>query len=738
MPPIVPAPGDLRAILINNNAEATNVGIVDLILSAENATEMLLGTDQDFTGSSWEPFVTAKQFAVADEQIGPGFGDGDKQIFVKFRDGALDESDVFSATIALDATPPIVGPVPILINDGEIQTDNQVVTIALDATNATSIQIINEDQLDQQDIATIDFAQQIAHTLSDGNGQKTVFVNFLDQIGNQTGFFSASIMLTGQQIGSATITQPEGDQSTTDKFITIRGTGDPGSTVIIDIEALQTIDGAVNNLDNPEWGEKHIPLQRLTSVGYADGIEDPAGPSRPSPRAISNIVCAQDQSIPSPTGVSDLFWQWGQMLDHDLALSEAAMPLEPFDISVPTGDPFFDPMSEGGKTISLNRSIYQYIDGRREQINEISSYIDAGFVYGSDETRANALRALDGTGKMKTSDGNLLPFNEDGLPNAGGTGSDLFLAGDVRANEQIGLIAIHTLWVREHNYWCDQIIAESPTLSGDDIYHKARRIVISEIQSITYNEFLPLLLGSQAIQPYAGYNRSVNASLSNEFSTAAYRLGHSLLSDSLLRLDSNGNPTADSPISLADAFFVPQEVVDNGIDTLLRGMALQVAQRIDPYTVDSVRNFLFGPPGAGGFDLASLNIQRGRDHGLPSYIQARIDLGLDPIETFADISSDLEIQTRLATAYSDVDQIDLWIGGLSEDHLEGAMVGPTISAILTDQFTRTRDGDRFWYQNMLSPEMIEMIESQTLATVIRRNTDIGTEINDQAFLVGGA
>ncbi len=96
---------------------------------------------------------------------------------------------------------------------------------------------------------------------------------------------------------------------------------------------------------------------------------------------------------------------------------------------------------------------------------------------------------------------------------------------------------------------------------------------------------------------------------------------------------------------------------------MLRGLARQRAQEIDPFVVDAVRNFLFGPPGAGGFDLAALNIQRGRDHGLPSYNQARVEYGLAPVQTFADLTTNPAVQARLASVYATVEEVDALGGG---------------------------------------------------------------------------
>lgn len=158
----------------------------------------------------------------------------------------------------------------------------------------------------------------------------------------------------------------------------------------------------------------------------------------------------------------------------------------------------------------------------------------------------------------------------------------------------------------------------------------------------------------------------------------------------------NNNSIGD--LSLAQSFFNPFEISGPGIEPYLRGRARQVDQEVDCYIVDGVRNFLFGPPGAGGFDLASLNIQRGRDHGIPRFNAVRRNLGLFPKRRFSHITSDPEVQGKLAAAYTTPNDLDLWVGGLAEDHVNGGLVGETFFTILKDQFTRLRDGDRFWYQ----------------------------------------
>jgi len=508
---------------------------------------------------------------------------------------------------------------------------------------------------------------------------------------------------------------------------------------------FRSIDGTGNNTANPDWGSTGIHLLRQASgAHYTDGLNSPARSAQPSPRHISNEIFAQSTPVKNNRYLSDFVWQWGQFVDHDIDLTQSHSPAEPFNIPVPPGDPWFDPTSTGTAEIPLSRAAYDPTTGitdPRQQINQITAYIDASNVYGSDTARADWLRANDGSGKLKITDhgllGDLLPFNDTTQANAGGPGTDLFLAGDVRANEQVGLTAMHTLFVREHNRLAEQIAMANPALAGNDIYQRARQIVGAQIQAITYNEFLPALLGTNAIADYAGYNPTTDASISNAFATAAYRLGHSMLSPQLLRLDDLGNVIPDGNLALRDAFFNPTRITDEGgIDPLLKGLASQKMQEIEPLIIDDIRNFMFGLPGSGGLDLVSLNIQRGRDHGLADYNTLRIDFGLLPVTDFDQITSDPVLAAMLELLYGDVNSIDPWVGGLAEDHLPNGSVGQLFTTIIADQFQRLRDGDRFWYELTFDGLLLDEITNTTLADIIRRNTRI-TRIQDNVFFYYG-
>ena len=553
---------------------------------------------------------------------------------------------------------------------------------------------------------------------------------------NDDGLFSTRDLLA--LVASMTSKQPQagmyfdvdgdGGMTRDDAMMLVHNLGDRPPRFL----GVRSIDGTDNHPD--DLGAANTPLLRLAPPAYSDGRSTPAGEDRPNPRTISNAIARQLEDQPSESGLSAMVWQWGQFIDHDMDLSDKAEPVEPMPTPIPPGDPAFDPRADGDKTMAMDRTIHAADpEGIRQQINEITAFLDGSQIYGSDLTRATALRSFEG-GRLKVSDGDLPPRNVDRLPNAGGDSPELFLAGDRRANEQTGLLAMHTVWVREHNRIADELGEAHPYWTDEDLFQTARRTVIAELQAITYNEFLPALLGEDAIPPYRGYDPTADPRISNEFSTAAYRIGHSMLSSELPRLTAPDEPASEGPLPLRDAFFRPDHIEANGIDSVLLGLAYHPSQEIDTRLVEDVRSFLFGPPGAGGFDLATLNIQRGRDHGLPDYNTIRESMGLPRLASFADLTRDSASITALEAVYGDIDSLDPWVGMLAEDHAEPSNLGELAHVILVDQFRRVRDGDRYWYQNIFVGEDLATIEATRLSDVLLRNTDI-TELERDVFRV---
>jgi len=499
-------------------------------------------------------------------------------------------------------------------------------------------------------------------------------------------------------------------------------------------QEYRTINGQDNNLANPTWGMAQGDIVRITPANYKDGnseIQD----DKPNARIISNRIFAQASKTEDILNLSDFVWVFGQFLDHDL--SQVGNSNEPVLVTVPEDDEWFLP----GAVIPLGRSEVVAgtgIDSPREYKNKITSFIDASNVYGSDQETADYLRSFV-HGKLRLSVGGLLPwntttgeFNDPRDPAAPEmdddthSGGKLYVAGDTRANENPLLTAMHTLFAREHNRICEELLAENPNWGDETLYQVARKEVGALLQAITYYEWLPAT-GLQ-IEEYSGYKPEVNPNISNLFSAAAFRVGHTLINSDIIRMDNNGDELNEGNVSLRDAFFNPIIVsLAGGIDPYLKGMATQIQQKMDNKIIDDVRNFLFGPPGTGGgLDLAAINIARGRERGLMDYNQLRAAFDLEPYSEFSQITSDPAALESLQNVYESVDKIDAWVGMLSEDPMPNAIYGELLIASLMDQFRAVRDGDRFYFENddFFSEEDVQRIKSTTMQDVIMRNTDI--------------
>lgn len=515
-------------------------------------------------------------------------------------------------------------------------------------------------------------------------------------------------------------------------------------------QEIRTIDGIGNNLENPDWGAVNTSFLRVTDVGYADGISTIGGTDWPNPRDVSNLLFEQPGLVPDLHDLSDCIWVFGQFIDHDITLSPDNSD-EPTMIPVPQGDPWFDPFNTGQMIIPMHRSDWVANTGTdtnnpRQHYNAITAFIDGSAVYGSEQERANWLRTFE-DGKLKTSLGNLLPFNTiDGSPYSAidpnapemadpvGISNKHFVAGDVRANENPLLSAFHILFVREHNRLCDELADTYPDLNDEELYQAARRIVGALIQAVTFEEWLPEM--GIELPAYGGYIPEVNPGLSNMFAAAAYRLGHTLINSEIIRLDSEGNTIPQGNIGLKDAFFNPWVILnDGGVDPLFKGMASQVQQACDVQVIPDIRNFLFGPPGSGGLDLASINIHRGRERGLPDFNTLRESLGFLPYNDFSEMTSNTNFSDHLAQMYSSPSDFDPWVGLLTEDPMPDAMMGETLLEILEQQFAALRDGDRFYYENdtTFTEAQIMEIQNTRLSDIILRNTAI-TVLQNNVFV----
>lgn len=336
---------------------------------------------------------------------------------------------------------------------------------------------------------------------------------------------------------------------------------------------------------------------------------------------------------------------------------------------------------------------------------------------------------------MLTSTGDLLPLDTSCAASA--CVGACFLAGDIRANDQQGLTAFHTLFMREHNRIAKILRRLNRHWNGEKIYQETRKILGAILQNIVYNAYLPILLGPDALPEYVKHNDSVNPGIINAF-TLAYRLGHSMIRSQFDLLDGNYLPVAPA-INLRFLFFNSTNVNTYGIEPLLLGLVGGDSQKVDPFLSPEITDHLFQRGNAHGEDLAALNIQRHRDHGLPGYNSYRKFFGLGDAKTFNETANEIqdpENREILKELYNDrPDLVELWVAGIGETPSSGAVVGPTLGGIVGEQFMRARDGDRFFYKNegVFSDRQVQEIEKSSVSRIYCDNLEGVTTIQRNAF-----
>ncbi|CAG0922361.1 unnamed protein product [Notodromas monacha] len=360
----------------------------------------------------------------------------------------------------------------------------------------------------------------------------------------------------------------------------------------------RTTDGSCNNLDKPSWGKSNTPMQRLLPPTYHDGIWEPRKLSASGqPLKSARLVSAStifDADKPDHF-FTQFVTQFGQFLDHDIThagvfkLDPAentgimccrnGQPIVPaphpscMPIEIPNQDRFYARYRQ--KCMEFVRAIPAPRPGCTlgwaEQMNVNSHYLDGSAVYGSHEEEARNLRLFrNGQLQVLNTGSHHLPM----LPLADNEGDDCtnktagircFKAGDDRVNEQIGLTLIHLVWVREHNRVAGELQALNPHWDDERLFQESRRIVVAELQHIVYNEWLPLILGPRYMFNFRlfpqreGFSReydpSIDPSVTNEFATAAFRFGHTLLQ----RTYQNGQPIIPAPHPSCMPIEIPNE-----------------------------------------------------------------------------------------------------------------------------------------------------------------------------------
>uniref|UniRef100_A0A182NCL8 Uncharacterized protein n=1 Tax=Anopheles dirus TaxID=7168 RepID=A0A182NCL8_9DIPT len=509
-----------------------------------------------------------------------------------------------------------------------------------------------------------------------------------------------------------------------------------------------------------------MPFHRFLAPEYQDGVEDirrsVTGATLPSARFVSLVVHgSRNEEAP----VTMMLALWGQLIDHDITATaqprsingstprccsggEESTHPSCLPIKVPQDDPWLSHL--GVRCLEFLRSApaqrRDCLLSWREQTNQATSFLDASPIYSSNPRSSDNARIFR-NGMLLFGRG---PPHEDVCFRAA-LANQCIRPGDSRSGEQPGLLMMHMIWVNEHNQIATRLSDINPHWSDEKVYQETRRIVGALFQHITYREFLPLVLGKEVCRLfdleletsgyYRNYDANVNPTIANEFSSAAFRFGHSLIQSTYMRADRHHRFIANN-VSLHEDTAEGDFGGPGSLHRLLRGMVNQRALKRDEFITAELTNHLFQTKSFPfGLDLAAINIQRGRDHGLPAYVNWRGPCGLSTIKDWSDLERVMgpASANRLRKAYRTVDDIDLFVGGLAERPVVGGIVGPTFSCIIAQQFSNLRKGDRFWYENpsfesSFTPAQLESIRQVAFSQVLCRALGGGGTLQPFVFL----
>ena len=375
----------------------------------------------------------------------------------------------------------------------------------------------------------------------------------------------------------------------------------------------------------------------------------------------------------------------------------------------------------------------------RVPVNDVTSFLDLSIIYGNSTTVNALLRANDGSGKLLTAPDGDIPFGKPGLANDCGAfdpvNNPASASGDSRVDENLFLDAVHSLLFRNHNRDAEWVAANRPDLTTDEQrFQRARAINIARFQQQVYNELLPAVFGDAAVArylgAYTGYEPSLDPRIASTFDIAL-RVVHGQVALPPYIVHEDG-----TPVVIEGTLGFPSHSRPNCLFTTFRevgGKAIaksamaQSAQAVTGQVSDLMRNIVFrsanGQSTAGfNLDIEQLNIIRGREFGTPNFDDLRrrsrgqsvYDLPAchhaaegeaDPLPCFLYVTNTPQVAQQLRSAYGHVDRIDAFIGLMLENNPDSGQYRfpQTASAIILEQFRRTRAADRWFYLNGANP-----------------------------------
>ncbi|WP_225887931.1 peroxidase family protein [Myxococcus xanthus] len=526
-----------------------------------------------------------------------------------------------------------------------------------------------------------------------------------------------------------------------------------------ELATRRAADGTYNDLSNPRMGAAGTRFGRNVPLENAWPEPEPAL-LEPSPRVISNRLLARQSFVPA-TSLNLLAAAWIQFMTHDWF--DHGSPKRGGEFKVPLDKERGDSWSEDPMRIRRTPEDPTRIPGAKDgpptYINQHSQWWDASQIYGSNEEETRALRCTD---------------DEDGGQRRGklilvGEGMEAQLPVDpnthlqksgVTHNWWIGLSLLHTTFAKEHNAIVDRLRLEFPDWDGDRLFHTARLINTALMAKIHTIEWTPAILahpttetalntnwwglvGQRVTRLFGRMSRSelisgipgsevnhhgVPFALTEEF-VAVYRM-HSLIPDTM-RLHRMRDGVQVREVAMVDI------AGPNTLKALEGGLTM----------VDLCYSFGISHPGAlvlhnypaflrdlhrqdpdgteSRVDLASIDVMRDRERGVPRYNAFRKLMHLQPARTFKDITRNEQWARELREVYGHVDRVDLLVGMLAEDPPRGFGFSDTAFRVFILMASRRLASDRFFTNdqnvNLYTQPGMAWLNENTMASVLLRH-----------------
>ena len=505
----------------------------------------------------------------------------------------------------------------------------------------------------------------------------------------------------------------------------------------VDHLTARTIDGTYNDLHDPLMGAIGSRFGRNGPLDHAGDDR----PLEPNPRTVSLELLTRTEFIPATT-LNLLAGAWIQFEVHDWFSHGQNETENPWKIDLAADDPWPQHPMEIQRT---RKDPSSDPNGPGTFVTADTHWWDASQIYGSDPTFARAIRSGEG-GRLQITPQGLLPEEVEAHVDLRG----------VAGNFWIGLALLHSLFMLEHNAICDRLHAEHPELDDQALYEKGRLVNAALMAKIHTIDWTPAIIA---------HPTTVRGLRANWFGILGERFdkifGRRTQLEFFHGIPGSKKELFGVPYSLTEEFvgvyrmhpLIPDDYAFRALadDRLLQQRtfdevnALHVRECLEQVPLaDALYSFGVAHPGAISLhnyprslqrfnrpdgellDLASIDILRTRERGVPRYNEFRRLFHMKTPETFEEMTGgDTTLAAQLQQVYGDVELVDLMIGLFAEPKPAGFGFSDTAFRVFILMASRRLEADRFFTDDY-RPEIytkagIDWVESNSMRTVILRH-----------------